>query len=196
MKINPNYKLEKIASTDPNRHILNHLHINKAHPVLKCPALEATDGRRYVAVPIKLEKGDNSEFIHPSLLQAARIAHRAMKKKLGKRNFNKYEMSIKLRKRWTQTEDRIIRPQADLPIDPYPKVSEVMPRLSENLNKTPIERSAINAQFLAEMQEAMNDGRRHTAGVKLTFYGELQPIEVEPTNVADMCYGVLMQMRI
>lgn len=182
MKIERDFQIEKIASLDDSRYVLTHLHIHRAHPVLKCDALEATDGRRYVAVPVELSKEDKGDFVPADLFVELR---KLSYKFSGVRN-GVLEIII-----GTSTIDlpgvATFKGKFGKDVGKYPDVNVIMPRLNNAAEKTPIEDISLNAMYLFDMQRAMAAN-----GLTMTSYG-LTGIEVEPHS--GCCYGVLMPMR-
>lgn len=201
MKLKIDQFIESIVSTDETRVVLGFLHIVENHPVLKGAAIEATDGRRYVAIPVTLEPDDIPGYIDPSLLADAREGHRkARAMTSGPRiTVPRDTMSIKLRETQTETMDGIIRPrESGDTIGEYPSIRPILPRLKVDtdgdtkrlMKPSPIDTISLNAEYLGEMQQAMG-----AMGVQVIFYGEFESFEVEPNSLEGSGYGVLMPMR-
>lgn len=200
MKLKANQIIENIVSKDDTRYPLTFLHIVPCHPILKCPAIEATDGRRYVAIPVELEHGDTGDFLRADLIPIARDAYER-NHRLGCSTYYK-KVSISLGEEWTETIDKARRPRTKASdVGHYPGTTNIFPRFaSETIEEgqpaivphqpEPVTHIHVNAEMLADMQKAMG-----AEGVTLTFYGEHSAIEVEPLENTSKGYGCIMPMR-
>jgi hypothetical protein len=65
MKIHTDCQIEKVASKDKTRKVLNHV-------FLRGDKLLATDGRSLIEFPVTLEEGDVEGYVTPDALKAAR----------------------------------------------------------------------------------------------------------------------------
>ncbi len=190
MNIDKNYNVESIASTDAQRDPITLLHVKRNHPVLKHDALEATNGRMYVAVPIEIENGDTGDLIDPSLIKHAKDVTRKALKGVRNRKYLCPDMRIKLRKRWSQTIDKVLRPRVKSgAVKPYPDTTDIFPCLKREPRT--VTKVRLNAKYLAKIQDAMN-----ADGVELTLYDEMEVIEVKNAHEPkSMGYGLLVPLR-
>lgn len=186
MQVNTKSKIGEIASTDPNRDAINHLNVVIDHPVIAGAALEATDGRRYVAIPVSLDPKDV-----PGMLPRTIIRDIARVKRLFKALPN---VAI-IKKKWLRFCDRSLVPRRqdkDI-LGTYPAGLAHMPRANGD-KPAPVTTYALNAKYLASISAAFGT---ESDSVLLTFYGDLKPVEVTPavSPGGDEGYGVLMPVR-
>lgn len=143
MEIASRYKVERCVSTDETRMVLCHLNILESHPEVGGPAIEATDGRHYVAVPVQLNKGDKAGLLRPGILSLARLNSKGLRDTIV----------IRLRKKWASLLDSTVcKRDATAAGTSYPATHTCKPK-----NKIPeaVDSIAVNAHYLAHIQDAM-----------------------------------------
>ncbi len=185
MQVNTTSKTEKIASKDATRNAINQLNVVSNHPVIKGPALEATDGRRYVAIPIELDPRDRPGMVPRTIVSDIARIKRACKLFPG--------VAV-IKKRWLRFADKSLKPRRlEKDIGIYPVTKAYMPRVNGDKPEA-VFVIGLNAKYLAEIAAAF--GMRDN-NVLLKFYGDCTSIEVTPVEHPDgkEGYAVLMPLR-
>ena len=176
MKIQKQFKIEKVASRDEARPVLNSVHINadgeNAFAV-------ATDGKRLAVVPIDLDSGDLSGENSPRQVNMPLAAIKAARK-FGGNGKSAPPISIQL-----NGEARLLDGSTH-PYESgtYPNWKAVMPSPeAANLRVT------INAKYLFELAEAIGSAE----SVTLHIEDSISAIRV--TGEHQDAVGVLMPRR-
>lgn len=185
MQVNTKSAIHLIVSKDPSRPVLNCLNVVAEHPIIGGAALEATDGRRYVAIPVQLEGQDV-----PGLVPSHIVADIA---RISRDNGNLRD-SVIIRKRWLRfMDDSLVPRRLDEEIGVWPDVRSIMPRINGD-SPSRISSHCFNGEYLGDICAAFG---RPCDEVLLTFYGDEQVFEIVPAAYpgGEKGYGVLMPVR-
>jgi len=169
MKINRKYQIEKTASKDPTRYVLNDPYLDTSE--IDKPVLVATDGRMLAVVPVEVLPEDMSGHVPVDAIKELR------KDKSGKSEIN---LNGKVEVVNADKITRFTRPEGT-----FPNWKQVVPQGGEKFT------ISFNPEMLLRVAQAV--GCEKGKAITLKFKGPLDPIKIETGNGA---YGVLMPMKL
>ena len=153
MKFNKVFHIEKAASTDENRYVLNGVYLDKEEK-----KLIATDGRRLAMVPCEPDAEDESQIIPSSALQAHRRSRGKKDKVL--------ELTCNGSIRYETKEGKA---EADKVEGNFPAYKQVLPKWDEGVLSHEF---SFNPKFLYELAQALGSPEGVTLKIAIAYYDE------------------------
>lgn len=176
MKTEKVYHIEKCASTDPHRFVINGVYLDKEDK-----SLIATDGRTLAVVPCKVDSEETSQIIPSKTYQAIRKA-----RPLKNQQYLEAECNGNI-----TFEDRDGNQVKGSPIDGvFPNWKQVVPDFKDKKTHTLL----FNPQLLQQIAGAIGS----PGEIKLEFELEADGATLTPLKVTGKfkkAFGVLMPIR-